>query len=134
MSWNATISSVLQMDSEDLHCVVSEQNQDYIGGYFLISTTHNQTVYNFDDDRFETIIVKKQNIVKFDIFIPSEKMLLWGNKRNSDILITTFTQASNNQLIVTNNKIEYIRVLNNLLSMKNIRFSRMRIANVLIEL
>lgn len=38
MSWNLIISNVLQMDSADLHCVISEQSQNYIGGYYLIST------------------------------------------------------------------------------------------------
>ena len=133
LSWDSIIENVLQMDSEDLHCVISEQSKDYIGGYYLISVVQNQKIYNFEDSKFETISIKKQNIVKFDIFILSGKMLLWGNKRSSDILITTFVQASHNQLIVDNNKAEYIQVLNNLLNMKDIRFSRMRITDVLID-
>ena len=124
LSWDSIIENVLQMDSEDLHCVISEQSKDYIGGYYLISVVQNQKIYNFEDSKFETISIKKQNIVKFDIFILSGKMLLWGNKRSSDILITTFVQASHNQLIVDNNKAEYI---------KDIRFSRMRITDVLID-
>ena len=119
LSWDSIIENVLQMDSEDLHCVISEQSKDYIGGYYLISVVQNQKIYNFEDSKFETISIKKQNIVKFDIFILSGKMLLWGNKRSSDILITTFVQASHNQLIVDNNKAEYIQVLNNLLNMKD---------------
>ena len=133
LSWDSIIENVLQMDSEDLHCVISEQSKDYIGGYYLISVVQNQKIYNFEDSKFETISIKKQNIVKFDIFILSGKMLLWGNKRSSDILITTFVQASHNQLIVDNNKAEYIQVWNNLLNMKDIRFSRMRITDVLID-
>lgn len=133
ISWDSIIGSVLQMDSEDLHCVISEQSKDYIGGYYLISIAHNQKIYNFEDSKFETITIKKQNIVKFDIFILSEKMLLWGNKRSSDMLITTFMQASNNQLIVDSNKVEYIQILSNLLTMKDIKFSRMRITDVLID-
>lgn len=133
VSWDSIIGSVLQMDSEDLHCVISEQSKDYIGGYYLISIAHNQKIYNFEDSKFETITIKKQNIVKFDIFILSEKILLWGNKRSSDMLITAFMQASNNQLIVDSNKVEYIQILSNLLTMKDIKFSRMRITDVLID-
>lgn len=132
-SWDSIINRVLQMDSEDSHCVISEQSEDYIGGYYLISIAQNQKIYNFEESKFETVTIKKQNVVKFDIFILSEKMLLWGNKRNSDILITTFVQASHNQIIVDSNKIEYIQVLNNLLAMKDIGFSRMKITNVLID-
>ena len=80
LSWDSIIENVLQMDSEDLHCVISEQSKDYIGGYYLISVVQNQKIYNFEDSKFETISIKKQNIVKFDIFILSGKMLLWGNK------------------------------------------------------
>ena len=65
-SWDSIIGSVLQMDSEDLHCVVNEQSKDYIGGYYLISVTQNQKIYNFKADKFETITVKKQNVVKFE--------------------------------------------------------------------
>lgn len=79
-SWDSIISSVLQRDSEDMHCVISEQSKDYIGGYYLISIAQNQKIYNFEDSKFEIITIKKQNIVKFDIFILSGKMLLWGNK------------------------------------------------------
>lgn len=132
-SWDSIIGSVLQMDSEDLHCVVNEQSKDYIGGYYLISVTQNQKIYNFKADKFETITVKKQNVVKFDIFIHLGKMLLWGSKRSADILITAFLQAANNQLVVDSSKIEYIQILNNLLTMKDIRFSRMRITDVLID-
>ena len=32
LSWDSIIENVLQMDSEDLHCVISEQSKDYIGG------------------------------------------------------------------------------------------------------
>ena len=108
-SWDSIIGSVLQMDSEDLHCVVNEQSKDYIGGYYLISVTQNQKIYNFKADKFETITVKKQNVVKFDIFIHLGKMLLWGSKRSADILITAFLQAANNQLVVDSSKIEYIQ-------------------------
>ena len=87
LSWDSIIENVLQMDSEDLHCVISEQSKDYIGGYYLISVVQNQKIYNFEDSKFETISIKKQNIVKFDIFILSGKMLLWGNKRSSDKII-----------------------------------------------
>lgn len=132
-SWDSIIGGVLQMDSEDLHCVVNEQSKDYIGGYYLISVTRNQKIYNFKADKFETITVKKQNVVKFDIFIHLGKMLLWGSKRSADILITAFLQAANNQLVVDSSKIEYIQILNNLLTMKDIRFSRMRITDVLID-
>lgn len=132
-SWDSIISSVLQRDSEDMHCVISEQSKDYIGGYYLISIAQNQKIYNFEDSKFEIITIKKQNIVKFDIFILSGKMLLWGNKRSSDMLVTAFEQASNNQLIIDNNKVEYIQVLNNLLTMKDIRFSKMKIADILID-
>ena len=69
LSWDSIIENVLQMDSEDLHCVISEQSKDYIGGYYLISVVQNQKIYNFEDSKFETISIKKQNIVKFDIFI-----------------------------------------------------------------
>ena len=78
MSWNLIISNVLQMDSADLHCVISEQSQNYIGGYYLISTLQNQKVYNFESNKFETIAMKKQHIVKFDIFTFSKKLLLLG--------------------------------------------------------
>lgn len=133
MSWDSIISTVLQMNSKDLHCVINEQNSNYIGGYYFISIAQNQSIYNFEDSKFETITINKQNIVKFDIFILSGKMLLWGNKRSSDILITTFMQAACNQLIVDSNKFEYLQLLNNLLNMKDIRFSKMKITDVVID-
>lgn len=133
MSWNLIISNVLQMDSADLHCVISEQSQNYIGGYYLISTLQNQKVYNFESNKFETITMKKQHIVKFDIFTFSKKLLLWGSKRCVDMVITTLVQASHNQITIDSNKIEYIQTLNRLLNMNDIKFSRMKITDVLID-
>lgn len=133
ISWDSILNSLLQMDSEDLHCVISEQGKDYIGGYYLISVAQNQKIFNFEDSKFETITVKRQNVVKFDIFLFSGKMLLWGNKRSADMLITAFVQAANNQLVVDSCNVEYIQILNHLLTMKNVRFSRMRITDVLID-
>ena len=105
ISWDSIISNILQASSEDVHCVINEQSKDYIGGYYLIFTIQNQTIFNLEENKFETIPVKKQNVVKFDIFIVSEKMLLWGNKKSADLFLTYLMQASNNQLVVDNNKV-----------------------------
>ena len=44
LSWDSIIENVLQMDSEDLHCVISEQSKDYIGGYYLISVVDRLSI------------------------------------------------------------------------------------------
>ena len=133
ISWDSIISNILQASSEDVHCVINEQSKDYIGGYYLIFTIQNQTIFNLEENKFETIPVKKQNVVKFDIFIVSEKMLLWGNKKSADLFLTYLMQASNNQLVVDNNKVEFKHMVSNLLTIKGLKFSRMRITDVVID-
>lgn len=132
-SWDSVISNILQKDSEDVHCVINEQSNDYIGGYYLIFTIQNQRIFNLEENKFETIPIKKQNVVKFDIFIVSEKMLLWGNKKSADLFITALMQSSNNQLIVDNNKVEFKHMVSNILAITDIKFTRMRITNVVIN-
>lgn len=131
--WNSVIGNILQMDSDDSHCIINEQNENYIGGYYLTFSMQNQTFFNIEKNKFETIPIKKQNVVKFDIFVLSERILLWGNKKTSDLFITSLTQASGNKLIIDSNNAEFKHTIKRLLLIKNVKLSRMRITNIVID-
>lgn len=131
--WDSVIGNVLQIDSDDSHCIINEQSKEYIGGYYLTFSFYNQTLFNIEENKFETVPIRKQSVVKFDIFILSERILLWGNKRTSDLFITSLTQASDNKLIIDSSNAEFKHTVKRLLTIKNIKFSKMRITNVVID-
>ncbi len=131
--WNSVIGNVLQMDSDDSHCVINEQSKEYIGGYYLTFSVHNETFFNIEKNKFETVSIRKQNVVKFDIFILSERILLWGNKKTSDLFITCLMQASGNKLIIKSSNAEFKHTVKKLLANRNVKFSRMRITDVVID-
>ena len=60
INWNEIIDKVILLNIEDSRCIVNEQTADYIGGYFLISSLYNQTIYNIEENKFETTPAKKQ--------------------------------------------------------------------------
>lgn len=131
--WNKIIDKVISTDSEDVRCIVNEQSDDYIGGYFLFSSLYNQTVYNIEENKFESIPTTKQNIIKFDIFVLTGRMLLWGNKKAADIFVTTLEQASDNKLIIEYSITDFKLMIKKIYNTNNIAFSKMKITNVLID-
>lgn len=133
INWNEIIDKVISMDSEDARCIVNEQSDDYIGGYFLFSSLYNQTIYNIEENKFESIPAKKQNIIKFDIFVLTGRMLLWGNKKAADIFVTTLEQASDNKLIIEYSITDFKLMIKKIYKTSNISFSKMKITNVLID-
>lgn len=133
INWNEIIDKVISMDSEDARCIVNEQSDDYIGGYFLFSSLYNQTVYNIEENKFERIPAKKQNIIKFDVFVLTGRMLLWGNKKAADIFVTTLEQASDNKLIIEYSITDFKLMIKKIYKTSNISFSKMKITNILID-
>ena len=64
-SWNDIIEKILLSNTEKSYCNINEQGENYIGGCYIYESLQNQTIYNITENKFETITVPKQNIVKF---------------------------------------------------------------------
>lgn len=132
-SWNKIFDAVLALNSEQSYCIINEQGDTYIGGCYIFESIHNQTIYNIAENKFETITVSKQNIVKFDIFAKNNALFLWGNKKAAALFITTLEQASQNTLIVDYNQTDFKMMLKRLINDNSVSFSKMKITDIIID-
>lgn len=133
MSWNSVFENLTLLDSEDFRCIINEQNEKYICGYYVAFSMQHQTSYNLEENKFETIEIKKQNIVKFDISVDTKRVLLWGNKRAADIFLTSLSQAANNKIVLENFEINFKNAIKKMKTTPNVHFSKTRISNVIID-
>lgn len=132
-SWNNIFDTVLSLNSEQSYCIINEQGDSYIGGCYIFESIHNQTMYNIAENKFETIIVPKQNIVKFDIFVKNNTLFLWGNKKAATLFITTIEQAAHNRLIIDYNQTDFKLMLKRLINDRSVSFSKMKITDIIID-
>ena len=133
ISWNDIFDTVLSSNSEQSYCNISEQGDSYIGGCYIFESIHNQTIYNIAENKFETITVPKQNIVKFDIFVNNNTLFLWGNKKAAALFITTLEQAAHNTLIIDYNQTDFKIMLKRLITDSSVSFSKMKITDIIID-
>ena len=133
LSWNNIFDTVISLNSEQSYCIINEQGDSYIGGCYIFESIHNQTVYNIAENKFETITVSKQNIVKFDIFARNNTLFLWGNKKAAALFIPTIEQAAHNTLIIDYNQTDFKLMLKSLINDHSVSFSKMKITDIIID-
>lgn len=131
--WDSLIGNLLSKAKDGEHYYISEQSQDYIGGCYIMTAKHSQLRYNASEQIFESVLIERQHVLKFDIFIRSGFMMMWGNSKISSMFITAITQASNNLAIIENREIDYIEMLKRLIVCDDVQFIRMKICDVVIE-
>lgn len=132
-SWNDIIEKMLFSNTEKSYCNINEQGDSYIGGCYIYESLQSQTIYNITENKFETITIPKQNIVKFDMFLLNNTLFLWGNKKAATLFITMLEQASNNSLIVDYNETDFKTMLKRLMRDSAVTFSKMKIADIVID-
>lgn len=133
ISWNTVIQNLLSNASENEHYIISEQSSDYIGGCYVMQAKHNQLRYNINDQCFESVLIEKQHVLRYDIFTHNSSMMVWGNHKLSSLFITSLTLASDNLAIIENRDIDFKKMLLKLLSYNDVKFIRMKLHGVLIE-
>ena len=133
LSWNNILDTALSSNSEQSYCIINEQGDAYVGGCYVFESIHNQTIFNIAENKFESITVPKQNIVKFDIFIDNNTLFLWGNKKASALFITTLEQATHNTLIIDYNQTDFKTMLKRLITDSSVSFSKMKITDIIID-
>lgn len=132
-SWNYIIEKILLSNTEKSYCNINEQSESYIGGCYIYESLQNQTIYNITENKFETITVPKQNIVKFDMFLINNTLFLWGNKKAAALFITMLEQASHNSLIIDYNETDFKAMLKRLMKDSTVTFSKMKIVDIVID-
>ena len=132
-SWNDVFEKVLMCNTEKSYCNIDEQSNSYIGGCYIYESLQNQTIYNIAENKFETITVPKQNIVKFDMFLLNNTLFLWGSKKAATLFITMLEQASQNSIVVEYNETDFKTMLKRLTRDSMVTFSKMKIVDIIID-
>lgn len=132
-SWNMVLDTILSLNSEQSYCIINEQGDCYIGGCYIFESLHNQTIYNLSENKFETVTVPKQNIVKFDIFEQNNMLFLWGNKKAATLFISTIEQAAQNAVIIDYNQADFRTMVSRLMDDNSVCFSKMKITDIIID-
>ena len=91
ISWDTVLQNLLLRAADDEHYIISEQSEDYIGGCYIVQIKQNQLLYNVNEQCFESVLVEKQYVLKYDIFAQDGSMMLWGNHKLSSRFITALT-------------------------------------------
>ena len=133
ISWNTVIQNLLSNAMEDEHYLISEQSSDYIGGCYVMQAKHNQIRYNVNNQRFESVLIDRQHVLRYDIFPHNGSMMVWGSHKLSSLFITALTLASDNLAIIENRDIDFKKILLKLLNCNDVKFIRMKLHGVLIE-
>lgn len=133
ISWHSLIDNLLSMARNGEHYFITEQSQDYIGGCYILLSKHNQFQYNVSEQRFESVLIERQHVLRFDIFIHGGLMMVWGGSKISSLFVTAFTQASNNLAIIENRETNFKEMVKRLLICTDVQFIRMKLHNVVIE-
>lgn len=131
--WNDIVSAMIEANSDISHCIINEQSDIYIGGYYLFETLQNQTQYNVDRNCFETVQIKRQNLIKFDLYIEKCVMFLWGSKKAASLFITLLEQSAQANIIIDLKQMVFKDMINKLLKNSSAKFMRMKILNVVID-
>lgn len=132
-SWNAIFDTILPLNSKQSYCIINEQGDTYIGGCYIFESMRNQTIYNITENKFETITIPKQAVVKFDIFTKSNTILLWGSQKAAALFITAIEQAAQNALIIDYNRTDFKIMLSRLMKDTSVSFSKMKITDIVID-
>lgn len=132
MTWDNIVNNMLSLNTEKTYCIINEQG-DYVGGCYIYESLQNQTIYNIAENRFETITVPKQNIVKFDLFVNNNTLFLWGNKKAAALFITALEQSSNNSIVISYNETDFKVMLKRLMRDSLVSFTKMKIVDIVID-
>ena len=133
ITWFSIITNLLARSSRSERCIINEQSNSYIGGYFLLETVHNQMEYNIEDNCFEMIPVKRLGIMKFDVFTSNQTLLLWGGSRVSSAFLTAVERAGEHNITLDYKKSDFKKMVEYLIKNPLVTFVRMRIKDVLID-
>lgn len=133
ISWNTVLQNLLSNATDGEFHIVSEQSENYIGGCYVVEAKNNQLRYNIAEQRFESVLIESQLVLRYDIFTQNGTMMLWGNHKVSSLFLTALTLAANNLAIIENNDSDFKKVLLKVLGCDDVKFIRMKLHDVLIE-
>lgn len=133
ITWDGIVGELLNRNSEQERCIITEQSSSYIGGCYLLEGIYNQTQYDVERNLFVSIPVKRFNVLKFDLFLSCKTMLLWGGKKVAAAFLTAIEIASNQQIIIEYKDSDFKKIVQYLLGKPEVSLSRMKITDIVID-
>ncbi|WP_286335564.1 hypothetical protein [Bacteroides caecimuris] len=130
---DSVVLRLLEKSDEANRFVFNEQANQYISGCYLVQQTRNEITYNAQENRFESITTSKLVVAKFEVDLQKSALIIWGNRNIAQKLITLLSQACNNQVIIDVYQANFKRILQKLVKLEDITFSKMKLENVVID-
>lgn len=132
-TWNNILEALLTKTEDDSRCIITEESDRYISGCYIVKILQNQIQYSLQTNAFESVVFEKTQVLKFDLYPQKGIMLLWGSKRAADLFTTALTQAASNSIILDYRRTDYKTVIQRMLNNNMVTFTKMNVANVIIE-
>lgn len=128
------VSNLLKSNEPSDYFVINEQGERYISGYYLVEQPRNETKYNIEANRFETVTTTRLTIIRFEIDVPNNILIIWGNRNCAQRLITLISQACNNDVVIDFYEIDFKNLIKRITIIPDITISKMKLENIVIDL
>lgn len=133
MVWNTIIENMLSNIDDVSSLFIYEQSDNYISGSFVFQTKVKRPKYNFINNSFEMLSVDKINVVRFDILLEKNKILLWGSKKAIPVFVTFLSISTDNSITIEYNSINFAKAIKKLIKDDHIDFTKMTLNSIVID-
>ena len=113
--------------------IIDDEEEDYARGNFLYEFAHRELKYDSEQASIQTVSVLKLMVLRFEIDISKQLLLLWGNKKCCTQFITILGQSSDYHLVVKGKRILFDSFVQRMLNFDNIRLTKVQIRDVIID-
>lgn len=112
--------------------IINDYDDKLIDGLYVISVPSKEIKFNMITNTYESEEVVKNIVTNFIIDVESEIIEIWGNRINSQRILTKLALQFNNNVIIDSIKIDLLQVI---LSLKKYKFKvgKVKIEDVLLK-
>lgn len=118
-------------DSED-RFVLNEYDNRIIDGYYVISYVFKELTYNYLNNSFETVDVKRTLAISFSIDLEKEMIDIWSNKSNASKLMTALALSLNNKVVMESINISFSHIVQRM-QKGHIQIGKVKVENIVFE-
>lgn len=121
-----------QVNSIDEKFIINDYNDTLIDGLYVISIHSKEMKFNMITNSYENEDIVKNIVTNFIIDIEREIIEIWGNRMNSQRILTKLALEFNNKVIIDNIKMDLSKIILNL-KRCNFKIGKVKIEDVLLN-
>ena len=128
-----TVERILSANDNRRGCIIDEYEDSFCKGSYWIEKVKKEERYNILTNKFEIVQVPNISIIKFDINVSNETMIVFGNKSIAQNLITALGIASGNSIISDSYNVNLKKVVDKIIYDESIEVLRMKLNDIVID-